>query len=127
MTPLLLDTQVVLWAGNSPDRLSGEIRARLSDASQPVVVSSVSIAEMAIKISIGKLTMPVEPVRWCRMLSLSLADLTAAEASSVSALPLIHRDPFDRLLIAQAASNNWTLVSADPTVLSYDVPTLRAD
>lgn len=125
MTPVLLDTQIVLWAGNAPDRLSDEIRSWLLDPAQPVLVSSVSIAELAIKISIGKLSMPVEPTQWCQQLNFTLVDLTSDEANNVSRLPLIHRDPFDRLLIAQAFANDWTLVSTDETVLAYPTVKLR--
>lgn len=128
MTTLLLDTQIAIWAGSAPERIAGPVRASLADAGQPVLVSSVSIAEMAIKIAIGKLVMPVDPVEWCRSLGFDLVDLRPGEASAVRELPLIHRDPFDRLLLAQAIANGWTLVSADAVALSYPrVSSLRAD
>lgn len=72
--------------------------------------------------------MPVGPLQRCRTLGFTLVDLTGDEANRVAVLPLIHRDPFDRLLLAQAMVNDWALVSADEAILAYDtVTTVQAD
>jgi PIN domain nuclease of toxin-antitoxin system len=115
----LADTQIVLWAGGSVDRLSTPVREVLEDSNQHVYVSAVSIAEMAIKQSIGKLSLPVPPLELCAALGFDVLDLTGEHSQAVSALPLLHRDPFDRLLIAQAITTAATLVTADDRIVSY--------
>ena len=119
MTIYLADTQIVLWAGAAPDRLGDEVRAILTDATTDVVVSAVSVAEMAIKRSIGKLALPVGPLEFCRTLGFRLVPLEAEHADRAGELPLHHRDPFDRLLIAQASATEATLISADRAFADY--------
>jgi PIN domain nuclease of toxin-antitoxin system len=91
----------------------------LSDASQWVGVSSVSIAEMAIKMGLGKLSMSTTPNAMAEAMRFSELPLTWSHANRVSELPLIHRDPFDRLLIAQAIDEDLMLITADPLIAKY--------
>ena len=102
MARLLLDTHVLLWANESPERLSAEAVAALEDPANDLLVSSVSVAEIEIKRRLGKLAME----HGCETLRSHLGaiwlDLTAAHAMKLSTLPDLHADPFDRLLIAQA-------------------------
>ncbi len=124
---VLLDTHVVLWAASDPARLSEAAREMIRDTGHRVVVSAVSIAEMAIKTGLGKLSLPVSPMELCRRLGFDLLDLHAAAAERLLTLPALHRDPFDRLLIAQALAGDLQLVSGDDRVLAYpDVRLLRA-
>lgn len=126
MADLLLDTHVLLWANEAPERLSREVVSALEDPTNRLLVSSVSVAEIEIKLRLGKLTM----LHDCRTLTSRLGadwlDLTAAHAMGLRSLPPIHKDPFDRLLIAQAIGEGCTLVSADRMVLSYPLRTLAA-
>ena len=122
MTIYLADTQIVLWAGGAPERLAPSVRDLIADSSVDVRVSAVSIAEMAIKQSIGKLTLPVPPLDLCEAIGLDVVALEPAHAQYVGSLPLHHRDPFDRLLIAQAVCESMILVSADRSMALYDVP-----
>jgi PIN domain nuclease of toxin-antitoxin system len=119
VTGFLCDTHVVLWAAASPDRLSGEVREILLDPAQLVLVSAVSIAEMAIKSALGKLTMPGTPADVAHTLGFGQLPLTWNHANRVSTLQSIHKDPFDRLLIAQAMEDDLTLITADAQVLQY--------
>jgi len=124
---LLLDTHVLLWALSSPERLTVTVRDKLRDPANEVGVSSVSAAELAIKQSIGKLRLPGPVTTWLppvlRAMSFKEVPLHLADAARLEDLPWHHRDPFDRLLIAQALGG-WTLVSSDELVRRYDVPTL---
>lgn len=127
MTAYLADTQIVLWAASRPDRLSRQVRDVVSDASTIVRVSAVSIAEMAIKQSMGMLTLPVQPLELCEAIGFEVMALEPAHAERVGELPLHHRDPFDRLLIAQALCESMTLISADRTMARYDVELVAND
>ena len=126
MATLLLDTHVLLWANEAPERLSGEAVGALEDPANDLFVSSISVAEIEIKRGLGKLAMKHS----CRTLASRLdarwLDLTAAHAMGLRALPYLHADPFDRLLIAQAVAEGHTLVTADDKVLAYPVSTLAA-
>jgi PIN domain nuclease of toxin-antitoxin system len=109
----LCDTHVALWAAGEPGRLRPATLEILADTSVRVAVSAVSIAEMVIKVGIGKLQLPVSPVDLCQRLGLAQLDLTWDHASLVSSLPPIHNDPFDRLLIAQAQVEGLVLITSD--------------
>lgn len=124
MTTYLLDTQIVLWAGAAPDRLGPGVRRILDDPGADVVVSAVSLAEMAIKRSIGKLDLPVTPLAFCDTIGFRTIPLEPDQADSVGDLPLHHRDPFDRLLIAQAIALDATMISSDRAFAGYDALTL---
>ena len=122
---LLLDTQLLLWAAGQPHRLSAAARKLLLDPEQQLLFSAVSLWEIAIKSGLGRDDFVVEP----RVLRRSLLDngytelpITGDHAVSVEVLPEIHRDPFDRLLVAQALCEGVTLVTADPTVAKYPGP-----
>jgi PIN domain nuclease of toxin-antitoxin system len=122
----LLDTQILLWAAADPSRLTAETATLLADTSQNVVVSAVSIAEIVIKQSIGKLSMSVTPIELCRKLRLDMIPLTVDDSQRLASVALLHRDPFDRLLIAQAVERSATLVTSDRRMWAYeDVDILR--
>jgi len=125
---LLLDTHTLLWWWNRQARLGKRARATISDPSQRVLVSAASCWEIAIKRALGKLD-------WARSgLAVHIADdgfeelpITAENGEAAGALPLHHRDPFDRMLIAQAIAERAQLVTADRRLEAYGVPVLRAD
>jgi len=125
---LLLDTQCWLWWFSQPERLSEEIIERIADESNEVWLSVASIWEMGIKVAIGKLPLP-EPIdnyistRMAQLGARSL-EITASHALRAAVLPLHHRDPFDRMLIAQAQIEGMTLVSADAIFNQYEVSIL---
>lgn len=120
---LLLDTQCFLWWFAQPDRLNEEAIAQIADETNELWFSVASVWEMGIKVAIGKLPLP-EPIDTyisTRMIQLDARSLeiTAPHALRAAALPLHHRDPFDRMLIAQAQMEEMTLVSADSMFKQY--------
>lgn len=120
---LLLDTHVVLWWLNDDPQLPDEVKNQL-DHDPDVYVSSATVWEVAIKQAIGKLAGPSdlpERIRDSGFLSLSIDDRHALTAGR---LPLLHRDPFDRILVAQAQCEELTLVTHDPFCQKYDVSVL---
>ena len=126
MAALLLDTHVLLWANEAPERLSIEAVDALEDPANDLFVSSISVAEIEIKRALGKLTLKHSCQTLAARLDANWLDLTAAHAMGLRALPRLHADPFDRLLIAQAAAEGHTLVTNDDKVLAYPVSTLAA-
>lgn len=126
MTDYLLDTHVLLWANGSPERLGPATTSLLLDQSNHLLVSSVSAAEISIKRTIGKLTLNAPLRSLMDVIDAHELPLTIDHAESTLALPLLHRDPFDRLLIAQAISEGVGLISADAQVLAYPVVSIDA-
>jgi PIN domain nuclease of toxin-antitoxin system len=127
---LLLDTQCWLWWFAQPERLNEEAIAHIADETNALWLSVASIWEMGIKVAIGKLPLP-EPIDSyipSRMVLLNMRSLeiTASHALQASMLPLHHRDPFDRMLVAQAQMEDMMLVSADPMFRLYNVSMLWA-
>lgn len=126
MSDLLLDTHVLLWANGDPTRLGPTTTAHLQHPGNRLLVSAVSVAEIAIKRSIGKLEMPMQVADLADALGADLLDLSTAHAAAIEHLPLVHRDPFDRLLAAQTFIEHATLVTADERLFVYPVATLDA-
>lgn len=116
---LLLDTPIYLWYLADSPRLTREVSNQISEADE-VLVSAAVIWEAAIKIGLGKLDAEiVDIVRGIKASGFSELPVRAHDASMVASLPPIHSDPFDRLLIAQAISGPYRLLTADPTVAKY--------
>ena len=122
MRQLLLDTNVVVWLLLG-DRKSVTDAAQeaLKDVSNSVSVSAVSVWEIAIKRSLGKLVIEDTWARALGRLGFEPMPITAMHAERVEQLPWHHRDPFDRLLIAQASLEGCALVTADPRLAAYGV------
>lgn len=115
---LLLDTHLVLWALSAPRKLPASFRQEL-DTSR-VFVSAASIWEVAIKAGLGKLDAdPQEVLDALEPSGFDLLDVTGAHAARVVSLPPVHRDPFDRLLVAQAMVEPLVLVTRDETLAGY--------
>jgi PIN domain nuclease of toxin-antitoxin system len=121
---LLLDTHLLLWAAASSKRLSREARALLEDGRHDAYYSAASIWEIAIKHSLGRKDFRIDLAALLAALPrMGLVELpiTAAHAAGVTRLPPIHRDPFDRLLIAQSIAEPLTLVTNDAILERYRV------
>ena len=121
----LLDTSTLLWALGSPERLSPRAR-RLVDAGENIV-SVASYWEVVIKVQKGLLTIADVATWWRRATELTAAHVLPIRASHVtalSALPLLHRDPFDRILIAQAVAEGLDFVTNDEPISEYSVRTI---
>jgi len=121
----LLDTHVAKWALDDDTKLSEKAKSILGDTSLQICVSLVSAWEIAIKISIGKLnfeggsTFFIEKLRQFGVEILHVEDTHIA---IVEKLQLLHRDPFDRILISTAIAEGMTIVTADESIQKYDVP-----
>lgn len=122
---LLLDTHLLLWAAGMPERLSAAARACLNDPQNELFFSAASLWEITIKNSLGRDDFRVSP----RLLRRGLLDngyvelpITSQHAVSVDSLPPIHKDPFDRLLLAQALSEGILLLTSDAQVARYPGP-----
>lgn len=120
---LLLDTHVLIWWATDDPALSDPCRTMLADPRNEVYFSSIAIWEVAIKHSLGKLAMPPEILHQQSSKSgLTQLPFTAKHAAAVTSLPWIHRDPFDRALIAQAIAEPLILVSQDLKIREYPLP-----
>jgi PIN domain nuclease of toxin-antitoxin system len=122
---LLLDTHVFLWWRGQPSRLAAEARDRIATA-DIVFVSAASAWEAAIKVSLGRLELPDTMEAGVFASGFEKLLITFAHAQRSAALPQHHRDPFDRMLIAQAQSEELTLVSHDRLLAPYEVEILWA-
>ncbi len=120
----LLDTHIFLWWLSDDRRLSQEARTVLADGANIVYLSAVSIAEIAIKKSLGKLSMPVSVAEMLTLSDFTALPFEAADAALLEGLPWHHRDPFDRMLIAQAGRQGLTFITADTRCRAYDVAIL---
>jgi len=123
---LLLDTHVALWALGDPDRLSDEASSLIADPAHEVYVSAVTVWEVEIKRAIGKLTAPDDFATEVIERGFDGLAIDLAHASAAGRLPLLHPDPFDRMLVAQAMVEGLILVSDDRNVSAYEVVVLRA-
>lgn len=125
----LLDTCVLLWLADEPARLPAGVRDMLGSSEALVHVSAASALELGIKVARNKLQLPMPVSRWfpavCRRNDLRIIAVDEGAAASSTELPEIHRDPFDRILIATAIAHRLTLATPDETIQSYpDLQTL---
>jgi len=121
----LLDTQIILWAYLEPERLSDTARSILEDENSHLVFSAANLWEIAIKRGLKRKGFQVDPrVIRGRMLNDRYEELPihSQHAIAVDTLPPIHKDPFDRILIAQAMVEGITLLTADPVIAKYPGP-----
>jgi len=125
-----IDTHVFLWAAADSERLSPLARAILEDPEHEILVSAAVAWEIALKWSLGKLHIPLSPIHYVpsRMTKLGFRELPISfeHMLAITALPKLHADPFDRILVAQAQIEDLTLLSADTAVLAYPVKTVHA-
>lgn len=124
---ILLDTHIFLWLHTTPERLGRHLDL-VRDEANELLVSAASSWEITIKYALGRLDLPEPPARYVpdRIARLDATPLAIEHRHTlgVADLPEIHRDPFDRLLVAQARDLRVPLVTADPTVDAYPVETL---
>lgn len=126
---LLLDTHILLWFLREPERLSAGLLSKIEDAGKNATVSVVSLWEIAIKVSLKKLTLPKSfeelfPSSLDES-GISISMIEPRHFAALIELPFHHRDPFDRLLIAQARTDGMTVVTADPAFAAYGISILK--
>ncbi|KXV18896.1 twitching motility protein PilT [Acetobacter malorum] len=119
---LLLDTHLLLWAAGEPDKLSARARTLMEDLGNDLVFSAASLWEITIKTGLGRADFQVDPHLLRRGLienGYEELPITSQHALAVRHLPDVHRDPFDRILVAQATVEGLLLLTHDPLVKAY--------
>ena len=123
---LLIDTHVLLWWLDDNPSLSKKARTVISDGKNPVFVSAVVIWEIRVKEALGKLKIPGNFREVLENQPFEMLDITAEHAHAIGELPSHHRDPFDRMLIAQAKVEGLILVTHDMNLKKYKIPIIKA-
>ena len=123
---LLLDAHAILWAVSEPKSLAVDARSAIESAANDVVVSAGSIWELEIKQALGKIKIENDLLEELERVGFDVLAITAADATSAARLPLHHRDPFDRMLIAQARRLGAVVVTRDAMFDRYEVDILTA-
>jgi PIN domain nuclease of toxin-antitoxin system len=125
---VLLDTHVFLWAISDPERLSSRVQEVIKDARNEVLLSIASAWEIAVKSSLGKLDLPHPAMAFVqRQLAshrLGILPIQLSHLSALEKLPWHHRDPFDRMLVAQCLAESASLVTVDTQLRRYEVEVL---
>jgi PIN domain nuclease of toxin-antitoxin system len=125
---LLLDAHTLIWAVDDPTRLGSQALAALRDPNNELLVSAGTIWELAIKVGLGKLTLSLPYREWMSKaiadLGVSVLPITVEYADTQASLPNHHRDPFDRLLVAQAQVEGVPVVSSDAVFDDYGISRL---
>ncbi len=116
---IIIDTHIFLWSLLTPFKLSDTKRSALEDLSNTIYLSSVSIAELMIKASVGKLQVDFNPVEMAQESGFELLGFSAEAALLLKDMPFHHKDPFDRMLVAQALADNYSLMTDDPKIAQY--------
>jgi PIN domain nuclease of toxin-antitoxin system len=123
---LLLDAHAVLWWLADDDTLDAPARAAIADPANDVLVSAATVWEIAIKRAIGKLDAPTGLLEVLDRAGFDVLPITGGDAERAGELPRHHRDPFDRMLVAQASRLDALIVSRDAAFADYGVPVLKA-
>jgi len=110
---ILIDTHIFLWAVAEPQKLKQQQRFELENLANQIFVSSITVAEIMIKTSIGKLKFHYDPIQLIKDSGFQSLDYTAADANHLKDLEFYHRDPFDRMLIGQAMENKLKVMTND--------------
>ena len=124
----LADTKVVIWTISRSDRLSFRAKHTLADATKSIIVSVASVWEIIVKHQAGKLVFHMSlELAMDQILYRSpwtIVPITSGHLAVLATLPMLHKDPFDRILIAQARDQNLTIITPDEKIRKYDVETL---
>ncbi len=123
---LLLDTHVLIWTLENNPRLSDSAREAIVDGENLVFVSAVSVWEISVKQAMGKLDVPDNLIEEIQIHRFTPLEINLQHAHFASRLPAIHKDPFDRMLIAQSMLEKLTFVTRDQIMNQYDVTVLNA-
>ncbi len=126
MSRYLLDTHTFLYCLFGTDKLSPGCKEIIADPENDIFVSSVNLWEISIKKSIGKLQAPEDMVSIVEEKGFLGLPVSLEDGQSILDLPLLHKDPFDRMLITQAKNNKLTIITNDKVIPTYDVKTMSA-
>ncbi len=117
---ILIDTHIFLWALAAPERISAQKRDELETLANTIYVSSITIAEIMIKASLGKMVFDFDPVAITNDVGFQPLNFSAEDAALLKELPFHHKDPFDRMLIAQSIAQKTRIMSDDHHFARYD-------
>lgn len=117
---IILDTHIFLWAISTPGKIDPVRRAEIQTLANTVYVSSISIAEIMIKSSLNKLVISFNPVEMVEKSGFEFLDFRSLDAVLLKEMPFHHKDPFDRMLIAQSIANKFHIMSDDRKFQLYD-------
>ncbi|MEM7228171.1 MAG: type II toxin-antitoxin system VapC family toxin [Planctomycetota bacterium] len=124
MMGYLLDTNAVLWCMDRPERLRGEVRELIEDRRNPIYISAAGTWEMSVKHALGRLELPLDIRPVLEQMGIRTLPVTVDHAHVVRSLPPIHRDPFDRIMIAQSKHDDLAMITSDVTIAQYDIKTI---
>ncbi|GAB6097527.1 type II toxin-antitoxin system VapC family toxin [Desulfatiferula olefinivorans] len=116
---ILVDTHIFLWMLSTPEKLTEKRQYAINSPDNDIFLSALSIAELMIKQSIGKITISFNPLKMALETGLDILDFSGQNAITLGSLPLHHKDPFDRMLIAQAIDHGLALMSDDEKIKHY--------
>lgn len=117
---ILIDTHIFLWMLSSPEKLNDKRRYELETPANEVFLSAMSIAELMIKHSIGKIHIDFDPLEMAKKMRIEILNFSGPHAILLGQLPLHHKDPFDRMIISQSLLDGLPLMSDDAKFLRYD-------
>ncbi len=117
---ILIDTRIFLWLIYQPSKINNSFLTLLKNTKNDIYLSSISLAEIMIKKSIGKLDVEFDLNEAVNKLGLSLLDYDAFSALHLASLPFHHKDPFDRMIISQAIENNFKIMTVDSKFSLYE-------
>ena len=117
---IIIDTHLFLWLLNAPEKLKKKHITILQDIDNIIYFSSISIAEMMIKSSIGKLEIDFDIMKMIDSMDIKLLNFTGNDALYLGTLPFHHKDPFDRMIISQAIVNDFFIISVDDKFKNYE-------
>ncbi len=117
---IILDTHIFLWVLSDPDKIDPKKIVEIETLANTIYISSISIAEIMIKASINKLNIEFDPIEMVENSGFEFLDFSAKDAVLLKEMPFHHKDPFDRMLIAQSISNKYHIMSNDRKFKMYD-------
>jgi len=122
---IIIDTHIFLWLLNDPSKIDKSYFKYLKDTNNSIYLSSMSMVELIIKISIDKLKIDFDIEQAANKMGIEVIPFDSKDALQLSVLPLHHKDPFDRMIIAQAISKKYTIISDDSKFKQYTVEGLK--
>lgn len=117
---ILIDTHIFLWMLSCPEKINEKRRYDLESPANEIFLSAMSIAELMIKSSMGKIEIEFDPLEMAKKMRLTILDFSGIHALALGNLPYHHKDPFDRMIIVQAIINKIALMSDDSKFINYN-------